>query len=308
MKLEYKEIEIQGIKEVSEQGTFEGLASPFNNIDLGNDRVLPSVGTKNDGKKVPLLYQHDTHQPIGEMILKNSEEGVKCEAQFFIDKDDDKNYLIPKAAEAYLLAKKGILKLSIGYQTKEYEYVKEGTKTIRNLKDIDIKEVSCVTFPMNTDAKITNVKEEGKEENKTEVKAQGFNEKIKLRQNRELLYQLRDALGDIFFEILREEGTQVAEKINAMNAAIDEFAGQYKQVTSDILNASSTAQKDIIEDIEKKNTSKSIEDVKNVKEHKEENQENEAKINIKSEGNIDDAELAKELKNILENFNFKGVV
>lgn len=157
MDLEFKQIEV---KSVDETGTFKGIASPYNNIDLGNDRVLPSVGKKNDGKRVPMLYQHDTHQPIGEMILSNGTKGVECEAKFFLDKDTDGNYMLPKAAEAYLLAKKGILKLSIGYYIKEYEYVKEEKQTVRDLKDIDIVEVSCVTFPMNPKAQITDVKEQ----------------------------------------------------------------------------------------------------------------------------------------------------
>lgn len=155
MKLEFKELNLKA----TEEGTFKGIASPYNNIDLGGDRVLPTVGKKNAGKKVPMLYQHDTHMPIGEMVLSDGEKGVECEAKFFLDKDTDNNYMLPKAAEAYLLAKKGILKLSIGYYVKEYEYVKEEKQTVRDLKDIDIVEVSCVTFPMNPEATITDVKE-----------------------------------------------------------------------------------------------------------------------------------------------------
>ncbi len=64
MDLEFKGLQIE-IKEITEKGIFKGIASPFNNVDYGNDRVLPSVANKNNGKTVPYLWQHDTREPIG---------------------------------------------------------------------------------------------------------------------------------------------------------------------------------------------------------------------------------------------------
>lgn len=238
MKLEFKEIELKATDEI---GTFKGVASPYNNIDLGNDRVLPSVGKKNDGKKVPMLWQHDTHSPIGEMVLSNGTKGVECEAKFYIDKDADKQYLLPKAAEAYLLAKKGLLKLSIGYQTKDYEYVVEGTKTVRNLKDIDIKEVSCVTFPMNEDAKITNVKEEG---NNIEKKAMSFTELLELRKSREMRWQLKDALDSSISQLINDDTMKEEEKIAQLNKNIDDFATAYKETMTTLIKASASGKKE----------------------------------------------------------------
>jgi len=160
LELEYKNFPLE-IKEVNDKGTFIGIASPYNNIDDGNDRVLKTVGPRNNGKKVPILYQHDPKVIIGSQKLSNIKEGVQTNAQLILDKDDNGNYLVPKAPEAYALLKNGLLQLSIGYRTLDFEYVTEKGQTIRNLKDIDIMEVSLVTFPMNEKAKISDVKSNG---------------------------------------------------------------------------------------------------------------------------------------------------
>ena len=57
------------------------------------------------------------------------------------------------------LAKQGVLEdLSIGYWASETEWVKEDGKDIRNLKEIELFEVSIVDEPMNIMAQITDVK------------------------------------------------------------------------------------------------------------------------------------------------------
>ena len=46
--------------------------------------------------------------------------------------------------------------MSIGYMTREAEYEEGGE--VRRLKEVDLWEVSLVTFPMNEDARVTAVK------------------------------------------------------------------------------------------------------------------------------------------------------
>ncbi len=61
------------LKAVEEDGTFEGMLSVFNVVDLGGDMVMPGAFTKtiadNDGKVV-MLWQHETKEPIGTLQLK----------------------------------------------------------------------------------------------------------------------------------------------------------------------------------------------------------------------------------------------
>lgn len=252
MALEYKQLLDIDIKSVDEKGTFQGLSSPYNNIDLGNDRVLPSTGKRNDEKKVPFLWQHDSHNPIGEILLKNTKEGITVDGQLYIDKDENRQYLIPKAAEAYALMKRGVLKLSIGYKTLDFEYVTEGKKTIRNLKDIDIMEVSAVTFPMNPKAKITNVKEEGDE---VEEKAMTFNELLKLRKSNEMRWQLQDALNGSVRQLIEDQNMTVDEKIKQLDLNVDDFAVAFKENMATIIKASAKKnKKEFLDMLESKNS------------------------------------------------------
>jgi hypothetical protein len=59
-----------------------------------------------------------------------------------------------RGAEARELAKDGALALSIGYATRDAEYV-DG---FRILKDVALYEVSLVSMPMNPEARLTSVK------------------------------------------------------------------------------------------------------------------------------------------------------
>lgn len=157
LELEYKSFDVE-IKADGEQGTFVGLASPYNNIDGVNDRVMPTISKLNNNKTVPILYQHDTTKVLGKQLLTNTSLGIQTTGQLILDKDESGSYLIPLAAEAYALLKKGLLKLSIGYATLKASYTTEKGQTIRNLDEIDIKEVSLVTFPCNEQAVVSSVK------------------------------------------------------------------------------------------------------------------------------------------------------
>ena len=66
--MEYKAFKFESVDGVSDEGVIEGVLSPYNNIDLGKDIVRPGAFTKtlSDQKnRVPALYQHDWHMPIG---------------------------------------------------------------------------------------------------------------------------------------------------------------------------------------------------------------------------------------------------
>ncbi len=139
------------IKEMgSTEGTFTGLASVYGNKDLGGDVVMPGAFAKTLNDKngeVPILWQHDTCEPIGLGKLNDSNDGLQIKGELVLES--------PVAQKAYGLMRRGVLKgLSIGYDTVK-EDIKDST---RFLKEIKLWEVSLVTFPMNQAAGVQSVK------------------------------------------------------------------------------------------------------------------------------------------------------
>ena len=89
------------IKEITTEGTFEGLLSPYGNVDAGGDVVEPGAFTKTlkeRGGKVPLLWQHDSKNPIGSIVLEDRTAGLYAKGQLLLS--------IPQAKAAYEAALK----------------------------------------------------------------------------------------------------------------------------------------------------------------------------------------------------------
>lgn len=144
------------IKTLGEDGTFVGQASVYGNVDLGKDVVAKGAFTRTlaaKGGEVPILWQHDTKEPIGLGKLTDGEHGLQIEGELVLES--------PVAQKAYSLLKKRVLKgLSIGYETVEEKMV----GTVRHLTELKLWEVSLVTFPMNELALVSGVKDMGMDE------------------------------------------------------------------------------------------------------------------------------------------------
>jgi HK97 family phage prohead protease len=142
---------------VKDDGTFAGYGSVFGNVDSYNEIVAPGAFVKSlslikeSGDPLPVLWQHDAEKPIGGYTdLSEDERGLKVSG--FLLKDS-----VALAAEAYQLMKHRIVKgLSIGYYVRD-DSMDEKTG-IRTLKEVDLREISVVTFPANQAAQIENVK------------------------------------------------------------------------------------------------------------------------------------------------------
>lgn len=145
------------IKSVSETGEFEGYGSVFGVKDSYSDIVVRgaferSLKNWNEKGQLPaLLWQHKMDEPIGIYTeIKEDENGLYVKGKLLIDADP-----LAKRAHAHMTA--GSLSgLSIGYVLNDYDY--DGEKDAFILKDIDLWEVSLVTFPANDEARISNVK------------------------------------------------------------------------------------------------------------------------------------------------------
>ena len=139
-----------------DKGKFEGYASIFGNKDLGNDVVVEGAFRKSlmrrKPKNVKMLMQHDTKMPIGVYDkIKEDENGLKVQGRLALGTQ--------KGKEAYELLKMGALDgLSIGYKADPKKQVYDERKRKRYLKEVDLMEISLVTFPMNPKAQITSVK------------------------------------------------------------------------------------------------------------------------------------------------------
>lgn len=150
--METKQIDLAfEIKEVSEEGTFTGLASTYDNVDLGGDVVRPGAFTKTvkEMKSVPILDGHDPRRVLGEGVLRDGKEGLSIAGKLDID-------IEPEAAKRHQQMKRGRIKgLSIGFTTIK-DAVKDG---VRELLELKVWEVSLTPFPMNPLAQVTAVKE-----------------------------------------------------------------------------------------------------------------------------------------------------
>jgi len=138
------------LKETVNQHQIAGYASLFSMVDRMRDRVAKGAFTKSIraskllGRMPKMLWQHDHKQPIGTWIhLYEDEKGLFVEGKLALG--------VPKADEAFLLLQSGAINgLSIGFHTIKASIDKQ-TK-IRTLLDVDLIEISLVTFGANSRA------------------------------------------------------------------------------------------------------------------------------------------------------------
>lgn len=161
------------LKTVSDTGEFSGYASIFGKPDLGDDIVLPgafAVSLQRRGpEKIKLLRQHDQSEPIGVWTkLTEDKRGLKAEGRLILS--------TMKGRETYELLKAGALDgLSIGYKTIRDRI--DAKKRVRFLEEIDLFEISVVTFPMGDDARVAAVKSD--KSNRLLRAIQNLNESLK---------------------------------------------------------------------------------------------------------------------------------
>jgi hypothetical protein len=128
----------------------EGYASVFGQRDLNDDVVVRGAFTdalaRQGAAGVRMLYQHDTAEPVGvwRMAFQDA-HGLYVRGELFED--------TPKGRLAGRLVRMGALDgLSIGFRTRSAR--RDETGRLRLLTDIDLWEVSLVTFPMLPSARI----------------------------------------------------------------------------------------------------------------------------------------------------------
>ncbi|HEY0270669.1 MAG TPA: HK97 family phage prohead protease [Sphingomonas sp.] len=134
---------------------FAGYAALFDTVDRGGDVIRKGAFARTiaSAQGVPLLWQHRPERPIGRIeSLSEDARGLRVIGR-----------LTPQAGhadEAAALLRDGAVGgLSFGYRVRAKE---QRPPHGRTLTDLDLVEVSLVTFPMQPGARVHAVHEEDK--------------------------------------------------------------------------------------------------------------------------------------------------
>lgn len=136
-------------------GLIEGYASLFGVIDQARDMVMPGafkLTLQQRGlRRIPMLFQHDPSEPIGIWLeLREDMRGLWARGKLIPE--------VTRARELYALLKAGAVDgLSIGYRTQRGAI--DPRSRIRRLHQVDLWEISLVTFPLLDGARVDAVKQ-----------------------------------------------------------------------------------------------------------------------------------------------------
>jgi HK97 family phage prohead protease len=144
-------VEVHGSNEIC------GYASLFGAVDQGDDVVAPGAYTASlaalaaKGGKVKMLWQHDPSQPIGVWDeVREDASGLWVKGRLLDT--------VARGREAQALIGAGAIDgLSIGYRTIKAAKNAEGQRV---LTELELWEVSLVTFPMLPTARVASKSEE----------------------------------------------------------------------------------------------------------------------------------------------------
>lgn len=151
MILEHKYCQLGQEVRVTDGTVISGYASLFGITDQGGDVVDTGAytrsleGARAKGRSIKMLWQHDPTQPIGVWDeVREDAKGLWVKGRLLPD--------VARAREACALLEAGAIDgLSIGYRTVTS---RKGDTGQRHLSQLELWEVSLVTFPMLPDARV----------------------------------------------------------------------------------------------------------------------------------------------------------
>ena len=137
---------------VTDGQVVEGYASLFGKRDQGGDTVQAGAygaslqALAAQGRRVKMLWQHDPGQPIGVWEeVREDAKGLYVKGRILTE--------VERGREAAALLSAGAIDgLSIGYRTLRAERDAKGQ---RLLAEVELWEVSLVTFPMLAEARVS---------------------------------------------------------------------------------------------------------------------------------------------------------
>jgi HK97 family phage prohead protease len=131
-------------------GSVEGYASLFGEIDQARDMVMPGAFAQTlklrGVRRIPMLFQHDPAEPIGIwQEITEDWRGLRVRGRLIPD--------VVRARELLALLREGAADgLSIGFKTVKAHV--EPKSRVRKLDQIDLWEISIVTFPLLQGARV----------------------------------------------------------------------------------------------------------------------------------------------------------
>lgn len=142
------------VKAVDDAGNFEGYASVFNNVDLGDDIIVAGAFTKvktTRAGRLKLALFHDLTRLVGSAEFNQDDYGLFLKGKI--------NLNVSYARDAYELMKEGTLdSMSIGFNTLHADYEERQGRAVRVIKEAELWEASIVPFGMNPEAQVISVK------------------------------------------------------------------------------------------------------------------------------------------------------
>jgi Escherichia/Staphylococcus phage prohead protease len=160
--------EVKFAPDAEVKGTFTGYGAVFGNLDAYGDVIAKGAFKQtlreweDRGKLPPMLLQHgggmfgggvDDKVPIGKWDhMEENSKGLKVEGHLFATNTDRGQYILAGLKEGVLDG------LSIGFRIRKQISGTKPGEPARTLTDIDLGEVSLVTFPANPKARVSTVK------------------------------------------------------------------------------------------------------------------------------------------------------
>ena len=151
--LEHKFARFGETLDLQDGAVIEGYASLFGASDQGGDIVEQGAYAASlaKGKRIKMLWQHDPSQPIGVWEeVREDGRGLWVKGRLLLD--------VARGREAAALIGAGAIDgLSIGYRTVR---ARKNDRGQRLLQELELWEVSLVTFPMLPSARVSAKGEE----------------------------------------------------------------------------------------------------------------------------------------------------
>lgn len=136
---------------ITADGMVEGYASLFGEVDSARDMVMPGAFAQTlrtrGLRRIPMLFQHDPAEPIGVWLdLFEDSRGLKARGRLIED--------VQRSREVLALVRAGAIDgLSIGFRTVRGRI--DPRTRVRRLEQIDLWEISIVTFPLLAGARVS---------------------------------------------------------------------------------------------------------------------------------------------------------
>ena len=199
------------LKAVDDAGNFEGYAAVFNNVDLGDDVILPGAFTRvktTRGGKLKLALYHDLTRLVGAADYTQDDHGLYLKGRV--------NLAVSYARDAYELLKAEILdSMSIGFNTIKADFEERAGRRVRIIKEAELWEASFVPFGMNPAAQVLTVKSD------IRLFENALRERMGLSQKEAA------AVASLGYPALRRDGgseaTAIVEGLKSLSTTFDNF-------------------------------------------------------------------------------------